>query len=191
MAKALAGTVKVHHRVLVSVHLDHIDFLEESIERLDTIPGVGERTAQVLAAEIGLRMSQFPSAGHLASWAGMCPGNQQSGGTRKNVKTRKGSKFLRRALIEAAHAAARTKGSSFAVRYRRLAYRRGNPKAAVAVGHAILTTAYQLLVREEDYRERDLVHDELRRRAGIEKRAVKDLEDLGYEVALTPTRPAA
>ena len=209
LAKALAGTLKAHHRVLISVHLEHIDFLDESIQRLDgeiaerlrpfeeeirrldTIPGVGERTAQVLAAEIGLRMSQFPSAGHLASWAGMCPGNQQSGGTRKNAKTRKGSKFLRRALIEAAHAAARTKGSSFAARYRRLAYRRGKPKAAVAIGHAILTTAYQLLVREEDYRERDLVRDEVRRRARIEKRAVKDLEDLGVDLTLTPKCPAA
>jgi transposase len=209
LAKALAGTLKTHHRLLVSVHLEHIDFLDESIDRLDaeiaerlrpfeeeiarldTIPGVGERTAQVLAAEIGLRMSQFPSAGHLASWAGMCPGNQQSGGTRKNAKTRKGSKFLRRALIEAAHAAARTKGSFFAERYRRLAYRRGKPKAAVAIGHAILVTAYQLLVREEDYRERDPMQDEVRRRARIEKRAVKDLEDLGFDVILTPKRPAA
>jgi transposase len=209
LEKALAGTLKTHHHLLVSVHLEHIDFLDETIERLDgeiaerlrpfeaqiarldTIPGVGERTAQVLAAEIGLRMSQFPSAGHLASWAGMCPGNQQSGGTRKNAKTRKGSKFLRRALIEAAHAAARTKGSSFAARYRRLAYRRGKPKAAVAIGHAILTTAYELLVREEDYRERDLVQDELRRRARIEKRAVEDLEKLGFQVTLTPHCPAA
>ena len=209
LAKALAGTLKAHHCVLVSVHLEHIDFLDESIERLDgeiaerlrpfeeeiarldTIPGVGKRTAQVLAAEVGLRMSQFPSAGHLASWAGMCPGNQQSGGTRKNAKTRKGSKFLRRALVEAAHAAARTKGSFFATRYRRLAYRRGKPKAAVAIGHAILTTAYQLLVRQEDYRERDPQQDEERRRARIERQAVADLVNLGYEVSLAPTRPAA
>lgn len=209
LEKALAGTLKAHHRVLVSVHLEHIDFLDESLERLDgkiaerlrpfeaeiahldTIPGVGERTAQVLAAEIGLRMSQFPSAGHLASWAGMCPGNQQSGGTRKNAKTRKGSKFLRRALIEAAHAAARTKGSFLATRYRRLAYRRGKPKAAVAIGHTILVTAYHLLVHQEDYHEPDPVQDEARRRARIERRAVEDLANLGYQVTLTPTRPAA
>lgn len=209
LEKALAGTMRKHHRVLVSMHLEHIDFLDESIDRLDaeiaerlrpfeeelarldTIPGVGERTAQVLAAEIGLDMDHFPSADHLASWAGMCPGNHQSGGTRRNAPTRKGSKFLRRALIEAAHAAARKKGSYFAARYRHLAVRRGKPKAAVAIGHAILVSAYHLLVRQEDYQEMDLREYEEHRRARLEKRLVEQLQALGNEVTLTKTKPAA
>jgi transposase len=209
LEQALAGRLREHHRLLVAMHLEHVDFLDESIDRLDaeiaerlrpfeeeiarldTIPGVGERTAQVLAAEIGLRMSVFPSAHHLASWAGMCPGSHQSGGTRRNAPTRKGSKFLRRALVEAAHAAARTKGSYLAARYRHLAVRRGKPKAAVAIGHAILLSAYHMLVRREDYRQIDPLEYDERRRARLEKRAVEQLQALGYQVALTQTKPAA
>jgi transposase len=209
LAQALAGRMREHHRLLIGMHLEHIDFLDESIDRLDaevaerlrpfedtiarldTIPGVGERTAQILAAEIGLDMGHFPSAAHLASWAGMAPGNHQSGGTRKNAPTRKGSKFLRRALIEAAKAAARKKGSYFAARYRNLAVRRGGPKATVAIGHAILISAYHLLARKEDYREIDPRQDDERRRTRLEKRAVEQLKALGYQVALTQINPAA
>jgi transposase len=209
LAQALAGRMQEHHRLLVGMHLEHIDFLDESIDRLDaaiaerlrpfeeerarldTIPGVGERTAQVLAAEIGLEMRQFPSADHLASWAGMAPGNHQSGGNRRTAPTRKGSKFLRRALIEAAHAAARTKGSYFAARYRHLAVRRGKPKAAVAIGHAILVSAYHMLVRQEDYHEIDPRQYDERRRARLQKRAVEQLQALGYQVTLTDAKPAA
>jgi hypothetical protein len=121
----------------------------------------------------------------------MAPGNDQSGGTRRNAKTRKGSKFLRRALIEAAHAAARTKGSYLAARYRHLAVRRGKPKAAVAIGHAILVSAYHMLVRREDYRQIDPVQCDERRRARLQKRVVEQLQALGYEVTLTQTKPAA
>jgi transposase len=209
LEQALRGRMKAHHRLLVGMHLEHIDFLDESIDRLDaaiaerlrpfeeqlarldTIPGVGRRTAEVLAAEIGLEMGQFPSADHLASWAGMAPGNNQSGGKRKNAPTRKGSTFLRRALIEAAHAAARKKGSYFAARYRNLAVRRGKPKAAVAIGHAILVSAYHMLVRQEDYHEIDPLHYDERRRARLEKRAVEQLRAIGYDVTLTKQATAA
>jgi transposase len=209
LEQALAGRMKEHHRLLVGMHLEHVDFLDEAIDRLDaaiaerlrpfeeqiarldTIPGVGERTAQVLAAEIGLRMGQFPSAEHLASWAGMAPGNNQSGGKRKNAPTRKGSKFLRRALVEAAHAAAHKKGSYLAARYRHLVVRRGPSRAAVALGHAILVSAYHMLVREEDYHEIDPRQYDERRRARLEKRAVEQLRALGYDVTLTQTKPAA
>jgi transposase len=138
LERALTGQISAHHRLLLTTHLAHVDFLDETIEhltqeiaerlrpfeeelaRLDTIPGVGRQTAEVLAAEIGLNMSQFPSDRHLASWAGMAPGNNLSAGKSKWGETRKGSKYLRRALIEAAHAAARTKGTYLAAQYRRL-----------------------------------------------------------------------
>jgi transposase len=209
LEQALAGRMKEHHRLLIGMHLEHLDFLDESIERLDaaiaerlrpfeeqlarldTIPGVGRRTAQVLAAEVGLEMGQFPSAAHLASWAGMAPGNHQSGGKRSNAPTRKGSKFLRRALIEAAKAAARTKGSYLAARYRHLAVRRGKAKATVAIGHAILVSAYHMLAHREDYREMDPLQVDERRRARLEKRAIEQLQALGYDVTLTQAKPAA
>jgi hypothetical protein len=110
----------------------------EEVELLDTIPGVDRKTAEVLIAEIGADMSQFPTHRHLASWAGMCPGNDQSAGKRHSGKTRKGSKWLRSALTEAAYAAARSKGTYLAAQYARLKGRRGTKKAAMAVGHSIL-----------------------------------------------------
>jgi transposase len=206
---ALSGRVGPHHRLLLSMHLAHVDFLDESVAqlnaeiaarltpfedelgRLDAIPGVGRVTAEVLLAEIGPDMTRFPSAGHLASWAGMCPGNYESAGKRKKGKTRKGSKFLRRALTEAARAAARKRGCYAAAQYRRLAARRGPGKAAVAVGHTLLVTAYYLLLRHDTYREVDpsLLDERLRTRT--RKRALAQLQALGYDVALTPHDNAA
>ena len=210
LERALTGRVREHHRLLLAMHLEHIDFLDESIarvsaaiaeqlrpfeeelERLDTIPGVGRQTAEVIAAEVGLDMSHFPDAGHLASWAGMCPGNAESAGKRKGGKTRKGSKFLRRALVEAAHAAAHKKGSYLQGQYRRLVVRRGPKKAAVAVGHSILVTAYYLLTRKDNYHEPSPLHLDERRRARARQRALDQLDKLGYRVALTPKEePAA
>lgn len=133
----MAGRFGPQHRFLLGRILAHLDYLDDAIaecsaqiaeviqplapavERLRTIPGVQQRTAEVLIAEIGTDMSRFPTPGHLASWAGMCPGNNTSGGKRKSGKTRKGSKWLRQALIEAGQAAARTKGSPLAARHRR------------------------------------------------------------------------
>lgn len=209
LEKALSGRMKEHHRLLIETHLEHIDFLDEAIERLDaeiaerlrpfeaelarldTIPGVGRKTAEVLAAEVGLRMSPFPSAAHLASWAGMCPGSHQSGGKRRNAPTLKGSKCLRRALVEAAKAASHKKWSYLAARYRSLVVRRGPAKATVAIGHAILVSAYYMLVRQEDYHEVDPLDYDAHRRLRMEKRAVEQLEALGYQVTLTQTKPAA
>jgi transposase len=120
---------------------------EEALERLETIPGVGRRRAEAILAEIGADMSRFPTYRQLASWAGMCPGNNQSGGKRRGGKTTKGDPWLRAALVEAAHAAGRTKNTYLSAQYRRLATRRGKKRAAVAVGHTILVIAYCLLER--------------------------------------------
>src|SRR6266545_5214795 len=154
LERALAGRFAAHQRLLVAQQLAHIDYLDEAIlERLDVIPGVGRRTAEILLAEIGTDMSRFPSAGHLASWAGMCPGHHKSAGKQHDGKTRKGIPWLREALIEAASAAGKTKGTYLAAQYHRLMARRGRNKAAVAVGHTILVIAYHLLRRGTDYAE--------------------------------------
>src|SRR5258708_3316904 len=121
----------------------------------------------------------------------MCPGNQESAGKRKTGKTRKGSKWLRRALVEAGRAAARKRGSSFFAQYRRLAARRGPNVAAVAVGHALLTTVYYILTRQDTYRDFNPSQNEQRFRAHTEKRALRQLQDLGYQVTLTPLTQAA
>jgi transposase len=126
---------------------------EPQLAILDSIPGIGRWSAEVILAEIGPDMERFPTAGHLASWAGMCPGNNESGGKRKSGQTRPGSPWLRKALIEAAHAAARCKQGYLPAQYHRLAARRGKKKAVVAVGHTRLVSVYHMLTRHEEYRE--------------------------------------
>ena len=205
LREALEGRFSAHHGLMVGRILAHIDYLDESIaelsieierviapfseevELLDTIPGVDRRTAEVLIAEIGADMSQFPTHRHLASWAGICPGNDESAGKRRSGKTRKGSKWLRSALTEAAHAAARSRGTYLAAQYARLKGRRGPKKAAVAVGHSILVIVYHILQRGEPYQE--LGGDYFNRRRSEEayrKRLVRQLERLGHRVVLEP-----
>ena len=209
LAQALAGRVRAHHCFMITEHLSHIDYLDEAIERLsaeiaarvqpyeadiellDSIPGVNRRTAEVLLAEVGHDLSRFPSAGHLASWAGMCPGNHASGGKRLSGKTRKGSRWLRQVLMDAAHGAGRSRKTYLGAQYRRLAARRGKQRAAVAVGHTILVIAYHVLTRQQPYQELGPNYfDELDRQA-VERRLVRRLERLGYQVELKPTVPAA
>ena len=209
LERALVGTPGLHQHFLLARQLAHIDFLDETVEqvsteiaerlrpfaaaleRLDGIPGVGPATAEVLLAEIGADMRRFPSAGHLAAWAGMCPGNYESAGKRQKGKTRKGSKWLRTALLEAARAAARKKGSYLAAQYHRLVPRLGKKKAAVAVGHSILRSAYYLLQRETTYTDLGGTYFDERYRGRAERRLVRGLEQLGFEVTLTPKDPAA
>jgi transposase len=204
LEQALRGCFGAHQRFLIAQQLAHIDFLEETIEqlsaeiaermrpleeaieRLETIPGVGRRTAEAILAEIGPEMSRFPTYRHLASWAGMCPGNDQSGGKRRSGKTTKGNPWLRAALVEAAHAAGRTKETYLSAQYRRLATRRGKKKAAVAVGHTILVIAYCLLERSCSYEELGGNYFDKRDRQGVERRLVRRLEGLGYKVSLDP-----
>jgi transposase len=202
---ALEGCFSSHHALMVGKILAHVDYLDESIadlsaeverviapfsdkvELLDTIPGVDRRMAETLIAEIGVDMDQFPTHKHLASWAGMCPGNEESAGKRRSGKTRKGSKWLRSALTESARAAARSKGTYLAAQYARLRGRHGSKKAAVAVGHSILVICYHVLEREVPYEElgEDYFH---RQRSGeaYAKRLVRQLERLGHKVVLEP-----
>jgi transposase len=206
LEQALRGCSGAHQRFLVAQQLAHIDFLdetieqlsaeiaermrpfgEEAIERLETIPGVGRRTAEAILAEIGPDMSRFPTHRHLASWAGMCPGNDESGGKRRSGKTTKGNPWLRAALVEAAHAAGRTRNTYLSAQYRRLASRRGKKRAAVAVGHTILVIAYNLLLRRSyGYEELGGDYFDKRDRQGVERRLVRRLEGLGYKVSLDP-----
>lgn len=205
LEQALRGCFGAHQRFLIVQQLAHIDFLEETIEqlsaeiaermrpfgeeaieRLETIPGVGRRTAEAILAEIGPEVSRFPTYRHLASWAGMCPGNNESGGKRRSGKTTKGNPWLRAALVEAAHAAGRTRNTYLSAQYRRLASRRGKKRAAVAVGHSILVIAYHLLQRSCGYEELGGDYFDKRDRQGVERRLVRRLEGLGYKVSLDP-----
>lgn len=209
LERALAGCVGPHQRFLLAEQLAHLDALEESIERvsaeiaerlrpfadalerLDSLPGVGQRTAEILLAEIGTEMTRFPSAGHLASWAGLCPGHHESAGKQKSGRTRDGNRWLRAALTEAAQAAARTKGTYLAAQYRRLAARRGKQKAAIAVAHTLLVTAYHLLARGTAYEDLGGTYFDQRDRQLVERRLVRRLEALGHRVTLEPLVPAA
>jgi transposase len=166
---ALEGRIREHHRFSLRQLMDHLEFLEgkifiieeelrrrsqpyeEAIQLWMTIPGVRWLIAVTLAAEIGVDMQQFPSAAKLASWAGVCPGNNESGGKRKSGKTRKGSVWLRRALCEAAWAASRTKNTYLSAQYRRIAAKRGQKRASLAVAHTILVTEYHLLKNKLPY----------------------------------------
>jgi transposase len=216
LEQALSGLVTAHHRFLLSELLSHIDYLDQAITRiseaiaerlreeetivtlLDSIPGVSRRTAEVFLAEVGSDMSRFPTANHLASWAGMCPGNHESAGKRKSGRSRKGSPWLRQALVEAAHGAARSKKTYIGAQYRRLAARRGKKKAAIAVGHTILVIAYHIITRQEPYHELGPNYFDERDQQRVERQLVRRLERLGYQVDLKPRaeqveaeRPAA
>jgi len=209
LEKALQGTLKPDHRFMLAQHLSHIDFLDEAIERLDTqigeqmrpfeaaiqrwdsIPGINRRIAEIVAAEVGAEFKAFEDADHLASWVGMCPGNNKSVGKRFSGKTRKGSKWLCRALIEAAHGAARTKEKYFQAQYCRLAARRGKQRAAVAVGHSLLVTGYCLITRHETYQDLGANYFDERDREAVKRRAVRRLEKLGFQVQLKPVAAIA
>lgn len=209
---ALEGRVTEHHRFLLRHLLKHLEQLEEEIaqfdrrieeatrpfleardiQRLDEIPGINVRTIQNVVAEIGNNMEQFPTAGHLSSWAGLCPGNEVSAGKRKRTRTTKGNQWLRRALTPAAWSASRTKGSYFQAQYARLSARRGKKRAAIGVAHSLLVVIYHLLKSpERRYDELgadfflQLKPDRTRRYL------VRQLERLGYEVTLTPLDNAA
>jgi transposase len=208
LREALAGRFRTdHHGLLVTQILAHIDFLDETIavlseriERvlapfaaevalLDTIPGIDRRAAEVILAEIGVDMGQFPTAAHLASWAGVCPGNNESAGKRRSGRTRKGSKWLGGCLGEVAKAASRTKGTYLSTQYHRLRGRRGPGKATMAVAHSVLVIAYHVLDQGLPYQE--LGDDYFQRRHSAEhyqRQLVRQLERLGHKVTLEPVQ---
>jgi len=209
LVEALSCRLQPHQSFLIAEHLAQIDYLEGAIERLshqieeklrpfeqpigwlDTIPGVNRRTAEVLWAETGGDMNRFASARHLASWAGMCPGNHESAGKRLSGRTRKGSPWLRHCLVEAAHGAAHTKNKYLSSQYHRLAARRGKKKALLAVGHSILVIAYHLLSRKQAYSDLGANYFDERDRQAVTRRCVNRLQKLGYQISLEKLQMAA
>jgi transposase len=199
---ALEGKVTEHHRFMLGELLNHLEYLESRIEgfsrrieevsrpfapaiaKVATLPGFDQRSAQNVVAEIGADMDTFPSAQHLASWAGVCPGNNESAGKRKSGKTTKGNRWLGSALSQSAWAAARKKDSYFQAQYRRLAGRRGKKRAIVAVAHSLLTIIYHMLKDASEYRELGCHYFDKLNAHRLLPHLLKRIKDMGYQVTL-------
>ena len=203
LEQALQGLMGPHQRFMLTIQLDHLNSLDRQIEDLDlevarrvnpfeetvaavdTIPGIGRRTAEVIAAEVGTDMSRFPTPAHLASWAGVCPGNRQSGEKRKSSPTRKGNNWLKPALVEAAKSAGRTK-TYLGAQYQRLARRIGANRAAMAVAHSIIVILHNVIRTGQPFVDLGQRYFEERDRTAITRHAVRRLERLGHKVTLEP-----
>ncbi|GAB4194199.1 MAG: hypothetical protein Fur006_39750 [Coleofasciculaceae cyanobacterium] len=162
---------------------------EKALTLLDTIPGVGQQTAELLLAEIGCDMSRFNSEAHLAKWAKLCPGNNESGGKRYSGRTGQGNSWLRSGLIQAAQAAVRCKNTYLQAVYQRLLRRRGKQKAIVAVAHKILKAAYHILLKQEPYRDLGANYLDHISPEKVLNRLCRRIKQLGYQVNLEPTPP--
>jgi transposase len=210
LEQALTGRMARHHRLMLSLHLEHIDDLNtkierlqneidqgitpfnqnQEVERLDGIPGVGLRVAQAIIAELGIDMSRFPSSGHATSWAGLAPGKNESAGRNQSAKTVKGNRHLKAMLVQAAHTVARSKDNYLSAQFRRISRRRGKKRAAVAVARSILVIAYHLLRDGTEYVELGGDYFDKRNKQQLERRLVKRLEQLGHKVVLEPAMAA-
>ena len=206
---ALEGHVTEHHRFVLAELMDQLEDLERRIERFTRrieeisgpfasairavaeIPGFDERSAQNVVAEIGTDMTRFPTDAHIASWAGVCPGSNESAGKRKSGKTTKGNRWLRAALGQAAWAASRTKNSYFRSHFRRLVGRRGKKRAIVAVGHSLLVVIYHVLLTGRPYQDLGVDYFDKLDAARIVRSHVRRLESLGYKVTLAAPEKAA
>ena len=220
LREALRGRVTDHHRFLLRLHLQQIDFADAAISDIDrqvaaliarmdeeveagqasfqtlisllmTIPGISLLAAQVILSEIGLDMSRFPSAGHLLSWAGLCPHNDESAGKRRSTRLRKGDPWLKTMLVQCAFAAKRKKGSYFNAQFHRLASRRGPKKAVCAVAASILTTIYHMIKDGTQFEDLGADHFDRRSKDVRAKRLVTQLAKLGFDAKLTPLAKAA
>jgi len=208
LCQALHRRVQPYHLILLTRILAHIDVLEgslaqlqgeidarltswtEAVTLLQTIPGVGPVAAATIVAEMGTDMSRFPSAKHLASWAGVCPGNKQSGGKRLSGKPTDGDPWLRGVLGEVAQVITRTRNNYLHAQYHRLARRRGTYKAVLAVAHSVLVSAYHVLRDRQPYNDLGADYVDTLDAKRIERHHVRRLEQLGYAVTLAPA-PAA
>ncbi len=208
LEQAVVGALSGPLRFLVVQHLEHWRELDRRIalydrevteqlrpfaaviERLEAIPGVGVRTAQVILAELGGDLSRFPTPQQLAAWAGVSPGNRESGGKRRAARTRHGNPWLKAALTEAAWAAGRCKEGYLAAQFRRLAARRGKKRAVVAVAHSLIVIVYHMLRDGTEYQDLGTSYFDERDRTAIQRRAVGRLEALGFRVHLEPLAPS-
>jgi transposase len=201
---SLRGRVTAHHRFLLKLHLDQIDAFDAAIASIDkevdgqvepfraaielltTIPGISRLAAEVLVSEIGIEMSRFETAGHLISWAGLCPRNDESAGKRRSNRMKKGAPWLKTTLIQCAWAASRKKNSYLQAQYLRLRSRRGSKKAICAVAASILTAAYHMLQNGTSYEDLGSNHFDQRAKGKQVLRLVNRLQNLGYAVEITP-----
>lgn len=204
---ALEGTFTDNQRWLLAKELNQLEWIEtqlaveereierrvagfdEQIRRLVTIPGIDRKTAWTIVAEIGVDMTVFGDARHLASWAGLCPGNRQSGGKRMSGRVRKSNRYVKRAICQAAWAASHTQNTFLSAFYKRLMVRKGAPKAAMALAHHLITIVYNVLARNEEYVEIGQDYYDRRNKPKVVNRLVSRLQRLGYNVVLTPVEP--
>ena len=206
---ALHGRVTAHHRFLLRLHLRQVDGLSAliseidqeaavhltpfrtAVEQLMTVPGIKELAAPTIVSEIGVDMSRFPSAGHLLSWARMCPRNDESAGKRRSSRLKKGANWLKTTMIQCAWAAARTKGSYFQAQFHGLQRRHGPKKAICAVAASLLTTIYHMLKDGTEYQDLGADHFDRRSKQTKTNRLVNQLARLGYDVQIRPLADAA
>lgn len=210
LKQALTGLVRDHHRLLLKLHLGHIDDLKaridtlnaeidhrmlpfndaQQLERLEAIPGIGREVAQVILAELGTDMSRFPTASRAASWAGLAPGKNESAGRNQSARIAPGKRVLKVTLVQAAHAAGSSRDNYLSALYRRLSARRGRQRAAIAVARTILVIAYHMLRDSTEYVDLGADYFDRRNEQPVQRHLVKRLEHLGLKVSLEPLSSA-